>query len=147
MVSKDSKIFVSTNKFEYGNVQADQIEDNKKDYFALSMNTKFQAFNFVPFDQVTRELYTGQAVKVCIENSQGTQYNLMVSPKCEFITKRGNIKASKVNELDVFIDSKNLLCKLISKEITDVKNHPMMSISCLYTVNFFCNDVLVKNNQ
>lgn len=148
MVSLDSKIFVSTKKFECKNVTPKQIADKKDDFFTLSMNTRYKSFNFVPIDEIEiNSYYSGTLVDVDIVSGQGNKYKLTVTPSCEFVTGRGNVNAHKINELDVFYDNRGIKCKLVKKTFYEATDVPMVHISSSYTYNFLCNNVLVKDNK
>lgn len=146
MISQTSKIFVSNKNYEYEEIDVWKIMEKFKNYFALSLNSKNNNYSFVPMENIKNEIYKGNIYNLVFENQQGCQYQLQVSDKCDFMTKRGYVNVNRINNLDVFIDKNDYLCKLTDKNIVENKTPEVMSdIIVQYTYNYFCNGILIRS--
>jgi hypothetical protein len=145
MISNESIVTVSNRNYEYEDLTIQEVAENIGKYFTISLNARSNVYSCVPIEKSEiYATYTGQMLNLIFENNQGRQYKLSVKPNCEFITKRGIIKASKLNELDVLIDESDYLCKVIGKDTINVEDIILCELSILYTYNYFCNGILIK---
>lgn len=143
MVNVENTIFVSNSNYEYGKQKILDLVKQNQTYFALSLNSRSKVYSFVPIQDVTIADYNGDVYEFVFENAYGKRYNLTVTPTCEFVTKRGLIPANKVNDLDVFIDERDLLCKVVAKRVVQMQSQ-FANVSIQYTNNYFCNGILIK---
>jgi len=146
MVSSKSKVMVSNHNYEFNEVSIDDIE-NKHYGYAMSLNTRSKTYTYNPILNTQIYKYSGQMIKLSFVNNQNIQYDLFVKPNCGFITKRGVINASKINELDVFFDKGDNLCKVFSKTNIVVENEEIADICVQYTYNYFCNGILIRGKR
>jgi len=144
MIRVDGKVFVSTKDFQYENIKACKIVEKKDELFVLSQQYDGNSYSFVGIENVQSVTYEGTTVTCKFINTQGIEYQLEVPIECSFMTYRGPISVKRINDMDVFIDSKALPCKLISKIFNNDQVCEMVNITPMYNRNLFYNDILIK---
>jgi hypothetical protein len=147
MITKEnSKVFISTNNFEYMEIATKAFDEKNRKYFVLSMHTGFNQFDFVPVEKYTTETLKGTLVTITAETSAGREYSITVTPNQKFYTKsRGYVSASRLNAQDVLIDKENRVCRLKSKEFFPTEGTEVFSISASYNYNYICNGLIVRS--
>jgi len=146
MVKLDGNIFVSTEEYEYKNINGRDFLEQYKKCFILTQRFS-GGFSFVDIENIEQQSYDGTMIKCEFVNNQNIKYNLEVPIECSFITSRGSISVKKINDMDVFVDSRGITCKLISKTFENNCKCELINITPMYNRNLFYNDILIKSNK
>jgi len=145
-----SKIFISTEKFEYDFFNLNQIkdmQDRDEQVYALAYHNGFKKFNYdkllIKETSLNKKIYS-----LKFSNPVGRIYNVYLSNEEEIFTiNKGYINVTDANVTDVYYDHEGNYCKLLKKSVTDnlSENEVYYNINVVHHKSFFLNGILVRN--